>query len=99
MTADQAGSMAREYLARNPIAHKEEAIAGWMPTGAYCPNGCYAIYTTPIPEEVSAEPIADPDGIQRPAGIRFADLMRDGGSYALCYDSVDSETVKRYCCG
>lgn len=29
-----------------------EAIAGHMPSGAYCPNGCFSLHTTPVIDNI-----------------------------------------------
>ncbi|HEX9887213.1 MAG TPA: hypothetical protein VGA70_12030 [Longimicrobiales bacterium] len=73
----------------------EHNVTGWMPTGVYCPNGCYSIHTTPVPEfeAVDSDP-APGDAIPEPVRIRYADVMRDGGSYALAYDSAEHEVIK-----
>jgi hypothetical protein len=72
-----------------------EALAGWMPPGAYCAKGCYAIHATPPgPGAGAVEPLEEEHGLPRPVSIRWADAMRDGGSYALAYDTERQETVK-----
>lgn len=71
-----------------------EALAGWMPPGVYCPKGCYVIHTTPpgpVPNELT---VPEQDGIPRPLRIRWADVLRDGGSYVLVYDAENGDTVK-----
>jgi hypothetical protein len=83
-------------FAANAEGWKEnpEALAGWMPPGVYCPGGCYAIHATPAPDAYEPELAIEPDGVPRPVRIGFADVMRDGGSYTLFYDSENKETVK-----
>lgn len=77
-----------------------EAVAGWMPPGIYCPLGCFAIHTTPAGIPNSSGLLSELgvnieiDGVPKPARIRFADVMRDGGSYVLAYDSENSLSVK-----
>lgn len=68
-----------------------EAIAGSMPPGRYCPNGCFAIHATPVPTGVPADP---PERVPAPARITLADVLRDGGSYRLDYESTRGERVE-----
>ena len=71
-----------------------EAVAGWMPSGRYCVNGCYAIHSTPIPVFDNTGPTSEPVRIPRPVLITLADMLRDGGSYQMHYDSDLGETIK-----
>lgn len=71
-----------------------EAVAGWMPPGLYCVNGCYAIHSTPIPDFDSTGPTAQPERIPRPVQITLADVLRDGGSYQMHYTSDRGEPIK-----
>ena len=70
-----------------------EAIDGWMPPGVYCANGCYAIHATPIPVFDNSMPAPARERIPRPVRITLADVMRDGGSYRLDYESNRGEAI------
>lgn len=72
-----------------------DALEGWMPPGIYCLKGCTAIHSTPPgPPPDLAAPRDEEDGIPRPRSIRWADVMRDGGSYVLVYTTERQESVK-----
>ncbi|MBD8526404.1 hypothetical protein [Pseudomarimonas arenosa] len=69
-----------------------EAIAGWMPPGQYCANGCFAVHSSP-----AAQAIANNGRSERlppPARIVLADVLRDGGSYRLDYESTWGEFIE-----
>ncbi|MCB1616161.1 MAG: hypothetical protein KDI30_09120 [Pseudomonadales bacterium] len=71
-----------------------QALAGHMPPGIYCRKGCCAIHTTPAPVQADPIKVEGPFGFPVPERIKWADIMRDGGSYALVYDSANNESVK-----
>lgn len=71
----------------------QEALAGWMPPGIYCPKGCLAIHITPEIEPNNTWQDKKTDGIPKPVRILFADVLRDGGSYTLMYES-ETDSVK-----
>ena len=62
--------------------------------GIYCRKGCCAIHTTPAPVQADPIKVEGPFGFPVPERIKWADIMRDGGSYALVYDSANNESVK-----
>lgn len=83
-------------FARNTEGWKDnpDALQGWMPPGIYCPNGCFNLHVTPAVSVEHSASVSEIDGIPKPIRIKFADVMRDGGSYALMYDSENSISVK-----
>lgn len=83
-------------FAKNAVGWRDnpEAIAGWMPPGLYCANGCNALHATPIPVFDHARPAPEPERVPNPVRITLADVLRDGGSYQMHYDSDRGEAIK-----
>jgi hypothetical protein len=89
----------RSFAAKAPgWKDNPEALAGWMPPGLYCPNGCFSLHVTPSP--IFDTPVSTPSApselttIPRPLRITLADVMRDGGSYVLVYEAEGNLSVE-----
>ncbi|MBF0274728.1 MAG: hypothetical protein HQK84_05805 [Nitrospinae bacterium] len=71
-----------------------DAITGWMPPGRFCPNGCHAIHITPVPQFHTTGQKPEPKRIPCPVRITVADVLRDGSSYELVYESETGDSIK-----